>query len=152
MSITAAHTPVVEPPAIGGLLRMVWLAHRDRIFRRIGERGYPELTRAQFALFRWPGVDGMRPTEVAELAGLSKQAVNDTLRELERQGYLGRHADPTDGRARIVRLTKRGHALQGAVHETSIEVEASWAAVVGDDRLAALRATLIDMLAASEKA
>jgi DNA-binding MarR family transcriptional regulator len=148
---STANPPSVDPPAIGGLLRLVWLAHRDRMFDRIGASRHPEITRAQFELFRWPGIDGMRPTEVAELAGLSKQAVNDTLRELERLGYLERHPDPADGRARIVRLTEQGHALQRVAHETSAELEASWAEVVGPERLAALRATLVDMLGAAER-
>jgi DNA-binding MarR family transcriptional regulator len=107
------------------------------------------VSRAQFALFRWPGVDGMRPGEVAELAGLSKQAVNDTLGELERAGYIERHPDPEDGRARIVRLTDRGRALQTAAHQTSRRLERTWADVVGEDRFADLRATLQDMIASS---
>ena len=93
----------------------------------------------------------MRPTEVADFAGLSKQAVNDTLRELESAGYLERHPDPADGRARIVRLTAKGRALQRTTHETSAELEAAWAAAVGEDRMAALRSTLVDMLAAAER-
>lgn len=137
-----------DQPAIGGLLRMAWQAHRDRMFEHLSGAGYPDVTRAQFALFRWPGVDGMRPGEVADLAGLSKQAVNDTLGELERAGYLERHADPQDGRARIVRLTDRGRALQAAAHQTSRELEAEWAASLGEERFDILRATLRDMIAA----
>ena len=152
MSITAAHTSDgVDPPAIGGLLRLAWRAHRERIYHRVLERGYPGLTRAQYELFRWPGIEGMRPTEVAELAGLSKQAVNDTLRELESAGYLERHPDPADGRARIVRLTTKGRTLQRTTHEASAELEAAWAEAVGEDRMAALRGTLVDMLAAAER-
>jgi DNA-binding MarR family transcriptional regulator len=143
--------PHLEPPAIGALLRLAWHAHRSRMFERLAAAGYPDVTRAQFALFRWPGVDGMRPGEVAELAGLSKQAVNDTLGELERSGYLERHPDPHDGRARIVRLTDRGRTLQDAAHETSRRLEAAWAASLGEERFAVLRATLQDMIAAGER-
>ena len=138
-----------DAPAIGGLLRLAWQAHRDRMFECLAESGYPDVSRAQFALFRWPGVDGMRPGEVAELAGLSKQAVNDTLGELERAGYIERHPDPEDGRARIVRLTDPGRALQTAAHQTSRRLERTWAHVVGEDRFADLRATLQDMIASS---
>ncbi len=136
----------VDPPAIGGLLRLAWQAHRDRMFEYLAGAGYPEVTRAQFALFRWPGVDGMRPGEVADLAGLSKQAVNDTLGELERAGYIERHAAPGDGRARIVRLTERGRELQRAAHETSRTLERSWSESLGEDRFAVLRQTLQDMI------
>jgi DNA-binding MarR family transcriptional regulator len=138
----------VDPPAIGGLLRMAWQAHRDRMFECLNGAGYPEVTRAQFALFRWPGVDGMRPGEVADLAGLSKQAVNDTLGELERAGYIERHPDPGDGRARIVRLTDRGRELQRAAHETSRTLERAWSESLGEERFAVLRETLQEMIAA----
>ena len=137
-----------DPPAIGGLLRLAWQAHRDRMFEHLAGAGYPDVTRAQFALFRWPGVDGMRPGEVADLAGLSKQAVNDTLGELERCGYIERHHDPQDGRARIVRLTEPGRAQQAAAPQTSRELESDWAQSLGEERFADLRATLQDMIAA----
>jgi DNA-binding MarR family transcriptional regulator len=69
-------------------------------------------------LFRSSGVDGNRPTEIAVTARLSKQATNDMLRQLERLGYVKRHPDPTDGRARIIRLAKRGQALDTPVWRT----------------------------------
>lgn len=135
-------------PAIGGLLRLAWQAHRDLMYDQLVRAGYSDVTRAQFALLRWPSVDGMRPGEVAELAGLSKQAVNDLLAELERHGYLQRRPHPHDGRARIVQLTRRGKRLQRTTHDLSRSLEATWAATVGEQRFAALRSTLEDMIAA----
>jgi DNA-binding MarR family transcriptional regulator len=142
---------VREPPAIGGLLRMAWQAHRDRMYERLAAAGYPDLTRAQFALLRWPSVEGMRPGEVADLAGLSKQTVNDLLGELERGGYLERRPHPADGRGRIVRLTRRGKRLQSATHEISRELESAWSEQVGQGRISSLRRTLEDMIAASRE-
>ena len=104
----------VAPPAIGGLLRMAWQIHRDRIYTRITANGFPNVTRAQFELIRWPTIDGLRPGEIAQLCGLSKQAVNDLLGELERTGYLERHPHPDDQRARAScgsRLKARNFAL-----------------------------------------
>src|SRR3990172_3887921 len=98
----------VPPPAIGGLLRMAWQIHLNRIYERITANGFPNVTRAQFQLFRWPSIDGLRPGEIAHLSGLSKQTVNDLLGELERAGYIERHPHPEDRRARIVRLTADG--------------------------------------------
>ena len=139
----------VESPAIGGLLRMVWQLHRDRMYERLVAAGYPDVTRPQFALLRFPGVDGMRPSEAAELAGLSKQTVNDLLGELERTGYLERKPHPDDGRGRIVRLTPRGKRLQQTTHRISRELEAEWAAQIGTKRITSLKRTLEDMLTAS---
>lgn len=140
-----------ETPAIGGLLRTVWKMHRDQMYERLVAAGYPDVTRAQFALLRFPGVDGMRPGEAAELAGLSKQAVNDLLGELERSGYLERKPHPADGRGRVVLLTQRGRSLQHTTHQISRELEAGWAAQVGRQRIASLKQTLEDMITASSR-
>jgi DNA-binding MarR family transcriptional regulator len=137
----------VAPPAIGGLLRMAWQIHRDRMYERITANGFANVTRAQFELLRWPSIDGLRPGEIAQLSGLSKQAVNDLLGELERTGYIERHHHPADRRARLVRLTAAGKELQHTAHETSRALEAGWAASVGAERLVALRSTLEDMVA-----
>jgi DNA-binding MarR family transcriptional regulator len=130
---------------------MVWQLHRDRMYECLVAAGYPDVTRAQFALLRFPGVDGMRPSEAAELAGLSKQTVNDLLGELERTGYLERKPHPDDGRGRIVRLTSRGKRLQQTSHRISRELEDAWAAQIGFDRITSLKQTLEDMLATSAK-
>lgn len=109
---------------------------------RVQAAGHPDVTPAMIALFRFAGVDRRRPGEIAATARLSKQATNDLLRELERLGYLERHPDPTDGRARIIQLTKRGRSLDAAVWTAGREVEQSW----GDSFTAADWATFNDVL------
>jgi DNA-binding MarR family transcriptional regulator len=140
---------VQDPPAIGGLLRLAWQAHRARMYERLRAAGYSDVTRAQFALLRWPSIDKMRPSEVAELAGLSKQTVNDLLGELERSGYVERRPHPADGRGRVVRLTARGRRLQRVTHRISHELESVWAERVGGERIDSLRTTLEAMIAAA---
>ncbi len=93
---------------------------------RVHASGHPEVTSAMIALFRFAGVDRRRPGEIAATARLSKQATNDLLRELEHLGYVERHSDPTDRRARIVRLTARGRSLDDAVWTAGREVERAW--------------------------
>ena len=137
----------VAPPAIGGLLRLVWQTHRGRLYERVTAAGFRDVTQAQFALVRWPGIDGLRPSEVAESVGLSKQTINDLLGEVEGNGYLERHQHPDDGRARVIRLTARGWELQRTTHTISQDLEAAWAASVGHKRFQALRSTLEAMVA-----
>jgi DNA-binding MarR family transcriptional regulator len=119
------------------------------MYERVMAAGFHDVTPAQFELFRFPGVDGMRPGEVAELAGLSKQAINDVLGQLESSGYITRDPHPEDGRARVVHLTDRGWELQRTSHETSRELEAEWARAIGEKRFAALRAALEDLVASA---
>jgi len=58
---------------------------------------------------------GIRPTELADKLAMSKQAVNQLLNDLEGMEILERCPDPTDGRARLVRITEHGreYMLQG---------------------------------------
>ncbi len=134
------------------LLRLAWLLHRDRMYERLAAAGYADVTQAQFALLRYPGVDGMRPSDAAELAGISKQTVNDLLGELERAGYLERKPHPDDGRGRIVRLTIRGKRLQRTAVRIGHEVEAAWATEIGPERISSLKDVLEQMIASASGA
>jgi DNA-binding MarR family transcriptional regulator len=115
-----------------GRLRLAYDLGRDAMLARIHAVGHPDVTAGMIALFRLAGLDRRRPGEIAATARLSKQATNDMLRELERLGYVERHPDPTDGRARIIQLTKRGHALDAAVWTAGREVEQAWRDRIGD--------------------
>ena len=117
------------------------------MYERITAERFPSVTRSQFELLRWPGIDGLRPGEIAQLSGLSKQTVNDLLGELERSGYIRRDPHPADRRARLVRLTATGGDLQRTAHETSSALEREWAEILGAPRLSALRSTLEEMVA-----
>src|SRR3954454_14239825 len=89
-----------DPPslAIGALLRFALDDVRSRIYDGVVEAGFTDVRDVHVTLFRWPGPDGMRPTELAAAVGLSKQAVNDRLGDLDRLGYLPRAPGP-GGRA-----------------------------------------------------
>ena len=102
-------------PSVVGRVRLAYDLGKTEMLARIHAAGHPDVTTAMIALFRFAGVDRPPASEIATTARLSKQATNDMLRELERLGYVERHPDPTDGRARIIQLTERGQALDTAV-------------------------------------
>jgi DNA-binding MarR family transcriptional regulator len=136
----------LPPLALGALLRFALHEVRARIFAAVADAGFDDVRPVHVTLFRWPGPEGRRPTEIAADAQISKQAVNDRLRDLERLGYLECHSDPTDDRARIVRLTARGRALHRVAIDVQVALEAEWAQQVGEERFAQMRATLRDMV------
>ena len=135
------------PPAIGALLRLAWQDVRERIYEGVLEDGYTDLSRAHVLLFRWPVIDGLRPSELAARNQLSKQTINDLLKDLEKRGYLERTLDPTDGRARIVRLTERGWNLTQVISDMSFATEREWAQVIGETRYGEFRSTLCELVA-----
>src|SRR6516162_8791394 len=95
---------------IGALLRVPAQAIHRRIIKELNAEGYKELREPHMAVLQFPGPDGVRPGTLAERAGMSKQAMNQLLRSLEGLGYITRSDAPEEGRARIIRFTKRGRA------------------------------------------
>ena len=73
---------------------------------------------------------------------MSKQAMNRLLGSLENLGYLARSDSPDEGRARIVRFTKRGHAAYAKAIEVLQDIEREWKAELGPRDFARLKELL----------
>ena len=116
---------------IGALLRVPSEAIHRRIIRDLNAAGFQGLNLPHMAIFRFPGPDGVRPGVLAERAGMSKQAMNRLLGSLEDLGYLVRSDAPNEGRARIVRFTRRGHAAYAKAVEVLREIEREWRTELG---------------------
>ncbi len=127
---------------IGALLRVPAEAIHRRIIHDLNAAGFAELSLPHMALFRFPGPDGVRPGVLAERAGMSKQAMNRLLGSLEDLGYLVRSDAPDEGRARIVRFTKRGHAAYAKAVKVLGEIEREWLAELGSRDFAQLKKIL----------
>lgn len=133
-------------PTVGALTRLVSLAFRERVWEAVKEAGYDDLQPAHVFLFRYPTIADLRPGELATQLGISKQAVNDLLRQLEARGYLTLRPDPSDGRARLITLTDRGEEVVAYTRQMAQEISAEWARAVGRKRYEAFRQTLLDIL------
>jgi DNA-binding MarR family transcriptional regulator len=133
------------PPLIGALLRIPWEAVQQHMLERLHEHGFDDFDRSYFAVFRYPGPQGARPTDVAAQVGISKQALNYLLRELERLGYLEREPDPNDLRSKRIAVTQRGVAAVGVIRDAVAEIEAAWAQRLGPRRFAQLRNLLLEL-------
>jgi DNA-binding MarR family transcriptional regulator len=68
--------------------------------------------------------DGLRLGEIARRSRLSKQTMTTMVRLLERDGLVERRADPTDGRAALIFLTRRGEAFRPVAEATLAELDA----------------------------
>lgn len=94
--------------------------------------------------------EGIRPTELARRADISKQAVGQTLGFLEERGLVEFAPDPEDGRALIVRMTDVGVEASRLGLEALGRVERDVAERVGADVIAATFAGLREILAVLE--
>ena len=108
---------------------------------------FPGLRTRHYRLLGFIPEDGIRPARMAELSGLSKQALFQALAPLEAGRYVVVAPDPGDRRARIVRLSDRGHEVMTALQDVQARYERAWAAEVGAERWATTRAVLIQLFA-----
>ena len=127
---------------VGAMLRVVWQWVRDQMSAGVVAAGYDDLSAAHVGLWRYPGLDGLRPSQLADLAGITKQSVNDLLGHLERHGYLGRVPDLADGRARVIRLTSKGRRLEQTIYAEAGAAEMQLAEILGPRRFAQLHSSL----------
>lgn len=139
MSLDSPETSLLPLPP---LLEDAKAAGFEELHRRLAERGYADIRHAHGCVFRHVERDGVRLTDLAELAGHSKQAVGEFVADLEALGYVERVPDPADRRAKIIRLTPRGTEAKEAGQEIFSAVEREWAERIGEERVAALRDAL----------
>ena len=134
--------PGLTEPRIGALLRLASEATHRVLLQRLHAAGFDDVRASHFELFRFPGPEGMHPTELADRVGLSKQALNHLLNELESLGYLTRETTSTDGRHRVVRLTDRGLAFAAAVKSAVLAIEDELTMILGERHMTRLKADL----------
>jgi DNA-binding MarR family transcriptional regulator len=126
-----------------GLLAEVKDAISDELYARLHELGHGGIRPAHGCVFGFiERGGGVRLTALADRSGLTKQAVGEAVADLERLGYVERVPDPSDGRAKIIRLTERGGQAAAAAEEIFADIERRFAAEVGDERLVEFRDTL----------
>ena len=114
----------------------------ERIVEHLRAHGFADLTLAQGRLAARVAEGGSRVTELAEAAQVTKQTASFLVDQLERTGYVRRTPDPTDARARLVRVAERGEAARPVADAAVAEVEREWRAHLGERRWAALRDAL----------
>ncbi len=148
------HVPEETEPLLGALLRMPYQAMMaDTVEPRLAAAGYGEVRSAHFPVLQaltWHAA-GLRATELAAHARITKQSMGYLVDYLEARGYIERAPDPTDGRAKVVRLTSRGWAAIRTVRDAVREVESDWAVRIGVARVEQLRTILRDLVVALER-
>ena len=141
----ASPEAAVPPPLIGALLRGPWQAVRDRMLAGLHDRGFTDLVAAHVDVWRYPGPENQRPSELAIQTRMSKQALNYLLGQLEQLGYLTRENDSDDQRYKRIRLTPKGHAASKAIYETVQDVETEWEQQLGPRKFSQLRRLLTEL-------
>jgi DNA-binding MarR family transcriptional regulator len=139
-----------NPPFVGALLRLCWQRARRRIVEAIRAEGFTDLQDAHLVALRYPPPDRVRPSALARQLGMSRQATNYIVAQLEELGYLERRAGP-GGARRLIYLTPRGWRVVETIHACMRGLQAEWAAKVGQKRFDVLMAALRELAADEEE-
>jgi DNA-binding MarR family transcriptional regulator len=94
--------------------------------------------------------DGLRIGELARRSRLSKQAMTEMVRRLERDGFVERRSDPRDGRASLIFLTSRSLTFEPIAVAVLGELDSLVRRRLEPDRVEELRASLRELAALDE--
>lgn len=130
---------------LGILLFVANRALEQRAFDAVVAAGITDITLAQARVAARIAPNGSRVTDLAEQARVTKQTAAFLVEQLEKAGYVERVPDPTDGRARLVRLTSRARPVVRAADAEVRRVLAEWSDHVGEGRLRQMHETLRDL-------
>lgn len=92
-----------------------------------------QVTAAHVHITRHLALSGDRLTDLAERAGMTKQAMGNLVDQCEAWGLVTRAPDPLDARARRVCFTPTGLAWLQAFRDAIVQAEAEFRADVGNE-------------------
>jgi DNA-binding MarR family transcriptional regulator len=143
------HTARIAPGTIPlpGLLEIAGEAMLAEFRGKLTKNGYEDLRPTHGCVFRFVREDGMRLTDLAAHAGITKQSAGELVDDLVGLGYVERIADPADKRAKLICLTGRGQEAQRVGFGLFTELEQRWAEHFGEERFAQLRELLEEIAA-----
>lgn len=100
-----------EPDTIGFLVTDLARLVRSEMDRRIGEAGLGLTASEARTLVHAARAGAVRQNVLAERMGVEAMTLSGALDRLETQGLVERRPDPTDRRAKLVRITDAADAM-----------------------------------------
>jgi DNA-binding MarR family transcriptional regulator len=121
-----------------------------RVLELLAEAGHTELGLTHINLTRNLDLAGTRLTELARLAGMTKQSMGELVSQAEAIGIITRRRDPKDGRARLIVFTARGRRWLDAFRSALETAEAEMQKQIGKARLEAVKQALAAYASAAD--
>lgn len=132
---------------LGYLLAKATQRWNELLYAEFVREGFPEV-RPSYGSVLLPlfEEDGLRMGELARRSRLSKQAMTELVRRLERDGLVERRPDATDGRAALVLLTARTRAFEPVAAGVLAELDLLVRDRLDDQRVDELTSALRELL------
>lgn len=135
------------PDHIGWTLWQATLVWRRDFVTAMAAAGHGWFAQARGNILVYVGPKGIRQGDLAEKAGLTKQAVQQFVDDLVQDGIVMRVQDDKDARARMIRLTAAGEAAMRDADRIKVQIETRWRETLGDDGFTRLDRALRQVIA-----
>ena len=134
----------VNPPHVLALLDQAFRGARKVLEAAVPP--VPGLRPSHYRLLDYTATEGIRLTDLAHRANMTKQALGEFVATLQAAGMVQVAPDPSDGRARLVTLTPDGLRVQDQIRRTIGAIEQDLQRRVGAHNWAVFR-DVLDQLA-----
>jgi DNA-binding MarR family transcriptional regulator len=133
-----------EVGTIGSLLRLSYQALSRRLYSELAKT-YPEVRPAHGAVLRHLPPGGMRVTDLAECAQMTKQSMGYLVENLQSAGYVCLVPDPSDGRAKLVQFTEKGEECLALALSLTAKIESEASSRMAPGQMEQIRALLLQL-------
>jgi DNA-binding MarR family transcriptional regulator len=145
--------PDQDPPRhFAALMDLAWRAFRRQMAQRVDAElrsrsaaAGVQLRPSHMRLLSMTPVAGMRVTDLAARAAMTKQALGELVATLQEAGLVEVATGERDRRVRLVRPTPAGRRLRRVVEAAIADTERHWRDQVGEARWAAFREVLAEL-------
>lgn len=119
-------------PSTTTLLRTAYNALSAAIYRAVAQTGATDMRPAHGNAMEMLAIqDGLRLTDIAARAGMAPQSMGELVDDLVSKGYLERHEDPADRRAKRIYLTRKGRTTAAASQVAVRQIEQQISEMLG---------------------
>lgn len=112
---------------------------------RLGSGTFDGLRASHLRLLTLIPREGARLSDIADVAGMTKQGLGQFMDVLQELGYVTSSQHPGDRRTRIIVRTQKGDEAVAAANRVYDLLEQRWAAEVGPARWATFRSVLAEL-------
>ena len=137
---------ITQGPATARLWLKLFRSFEQKLLAAMAEKGFADISLMHFNIIRHLDPTGLTITELANDAGITKQAVGKIAGELVEREYLTIERSLEDRRVKYVRYTNKGKALLEQLIAQSKQIEKEYSEVLGVKNYKQMRKNLQRLL------
>ena len=136
----------MQGPATARLWLKLFRSFEQKLLAAMAEKGFDDISLMHFNIIRHLDPTGLSISELANDAGITKQAVGKIAGELVEKGYLIIEQSTQDRRVKYVRYTNKGKTLLGQLIKQNKKIEKQYQQILGAKNYQQMRESLQGLL------